>query len=331
MKNTWTLSIAAGCILLIGATVGWAAKEYVSDPAAPLAVPAGSGQIRANLPQYKFINPLLFSDNSKSADPRFQMLSASLKSYISSVKQSDSVDSVSVYFRDLNTGRWTGVDENDLYTPSSMLKVVVMMAALKLAEQNPSILSEKFLYKKTDYSTGNHFNSEDPIATGYYSLQDMVGFMIKYSDNDAFNALVADKRINSEFTQVYSLFKLPEAGLMGSTTDFMSPKSFSTVFRTLYNSSFFEWNLSEQVLNLLSQTTFKQGLVGGVPGSVVVAHKFGENTDELHDCGVVYYPNDPYLLCVMTRGTNADALGAVIGKVSKIVWDFVGQGGVSQN
>ena len=45
-----------------------------------------------------------------------------------------------------------------------------------------------------------------------------------------------------------------------------------------------------------------------------VAHKYGvlvvpqtattTASDQLHDCGVVYYPNHPYLLCIMTSGNN---------------------------
>jgi beta-lactamase class A len=149
--------------------------------------------------------------------------------------------------------------------------------------------------------------------------------MIKFSDNDAFDAIVADPKINAEFVQIYSLFRLPTTALIGSTTDFMSPRSFSSIFRTLYNSSFFEWNLSEQVLDLLSQTTFTSGIAAGVPAGTPVAHKFGENTDELHDCGIVYYPDHPYLLCVMTRGNNAVKLESVIQGISGAAWSFMGK------
>lgn len=105
--------------------------------------------------------------------------------------------------------------------------------------------------------------------------------------------------------------------------DYMSPKDLSTVFRSLYNSSLYEWQLSEQALKLMSQTTFKQGIVAGVPEGTAVSHKFGENTDELHDCGIVYYPEHPYLICVMTRGGDFDKLVTSISQISKTVWDFV--------
>ena len=113
----------------------------------------------------------------------------------------------------------------------------------------------------------------------------------------------------------------------------MSPKSYSALFRVLYNSSLFPWSLSEQVLDLLSHTSFSKGLVAGVPEGTPVSHKFGENTAvatdgtiverELHDCGIVYYPNDPYLVCVMTKGQDFSVLETVISDISKMAYGFV--------
>jgi beta-lactamase class A len=234
-------------------------------------------------------------------------------------------DSVSVYMRDMNSGQWSGMNEDALYTPSSMLKVIAMMAALKLAEHDPTILSEKLHYYKSLPGSKDYFDSNDKAKIGTYTLQELIGYMIKYSDNDAFNAIVSDKKINASFVQAYSLFRLPPDALAGNAVDFMSPKSFASIFRVLYNSSFFEWNLSEQILDLLSQTTFTQGIVGGLPPGTLVAHKFGENTDELHDCGIVYYPGHPYLLCVMTRGKDIARLESIIQNVSRLSWEVAGQ------
>jgi hypothetical protein len=87
-------------------------------------------------------------------------------------------------------------------------------------------------------------------------------------------------------------------------------------------------------LELLTKTDFDKGLVAGVPSGTLVAHKFGEKTintvgisgqinntiHELHDCGIIYIPNDPYFLCVMTKGNDFETLASVIKDISGIVW-----------
>jgi hypothetical protein len=81
----------------------------------------------------------------------------------------------------------------------------------------------------------------------------------------------------------------------------------------------------------MSKSSFRSGIVAGVPDGTVVANKFGERfldtpgTDtpdmfELHDCGIVYAPASSYILCVMTKGTDFKKLSKVISDVSRDVW-----------
>ena len=88
--------------------------------------------------------------------------------------------------------------------------------------------------------------------------------------------------------------------------------------------------MSEKALSYMSEVDFKQGLVAGVPGGIAIAHKFGEKTvgasgeiKQLHDCGIVYYPNNPYLLCVMSRGDSFEYLDDTIREISHIVYEEV--------
>lgn len=79
------------------------------------------------------------------------------------------------------------------------------------------------------------------------------------------------------------------------------------------------------MLSLLSQSAFPQGLEAGVPQDLPVAHKFGEYDDgkggkQLNDCGIIYKPHKPYLLCVMTEGKDLDALAKVISTISNKVY-----------
>lgn len=98
----------------------------------------------------------------------------------------------------------------------------------------------------------------------------------------------------------------------------------------LYNSTYLPRESSQEILTFLSHSSFTAGLVAGVPDTTTVAHKFGEraidpgqNISQLHDCGIVYVPRQPYILCVMTQGYDYDELAKVIAEVSRRTYDAV--------
>jgi hypothetical protein len=41
----------------------------------------------------------------------------------------------------------------------------------------------------------------------------------------------------------------------------------------------------------------------------------------MHDCGIVYAKNQPYVLCVMSRGKSFADLSDAIALISKTVYD----------
>ena len=60
-----------------------------------------------------------------------------------------------------------------------------------------------------------------------------------------------------------------------------------------------------------------------------VAHKFGvrnldaETLKQFHDCGIVYYPDHPYLICIMTRAKDLDDGIQFLREVSRRVYEEV--------
>jgi hypothetical protein len=82
----------------------------------------------------------------------------------------------------------------------------------------------------------------------------------------------------------------------------------------------------------MSEATYNQGLVAGVPKNIAVAQKFGEALDSsnpnspeinLSNCGIIYHPTHPYILCVMTKGKDINALTQTIASISSVVWSQV--------
>jgi hypothetical protein len=103
-------------------------------------------------------------------------------------------------------------------------------------------------------------------------------------------------------------------------------------FAFFNNVTYLSSEYSERALKLLSETTYLNGLVAGVPKGVTVAHKFGEHVFsakgvatgvELSDCGIVYYPAHPYLLCVMTSVKDEVTAATIIANISKVTYSAV--------
>jgi beta-lactamase class A len=126
------------------------------------------------------------------------------------------------------------------------------------------------------------------------------------------------------------LYKLlgVDPAVISDPTAALSARKYSVFFRILFNSSFLSRANSEYALSLLTESTFREGLRAGVPSEIPLAHKFGErkignDLQQFHDCGVVYYPRHPYLLCIMTRGNNIPNLKKAIADTSRFVYEEI--------
>jgi hypothetical protein len=287
-------------------------------------------EVRADSDEYQFINPLIFSRTSKSFYlEEFKLLNDSINNQINNYKKEGILKRASVYFRDLNTGHWTGINEDDKYDPSSLLKVILFMSYLKDINNNPDILLKKLYYNGFD-DRGQYYKSNDRLSAGEYTTLELIRTMIEDSDNVAREVLI--KNNTKSFENTYKDFRLP-LPISLDNNDYMSARSYSVIFRSLYNSTYLSWKISEQALSLLSLTKFKNGIVAGIPKDITVSHKFGEHTyidsnnnvesRELHDCGIVYYTLHPYLICIMTQGNEFKDLERVISSISEIVYNYI--------
>ncbi len=284
--------------------------------------------IRASSTDYKFIDPLLLLKIPENQSfPKFQPLKDALSKYVSQASSSKHVD-VSVYVRDLNESNWIGINETEKFSPASMLKVVTLITVLHQAESDPTLLSSSVVIAASSTSVGqvpqDYYPPANPVQPGQtYTVQELLSHLIIESDNtanDALSALVGTNAIK----QTYNDLQVPLPDSADAAA--VSPQDYSHIFRVLYSGTYLSHNLSEQALDLLSRTEFTAGLNQGVPTGTVVSHKFGERTDattdvhELHDCGIVYYPDHPYFLCVMTKGADFPTLQGIIKDVSSITW-----------
>ena len=271
---------------------------------------------------YQYISPLL--ECADFHDIKKNELEEKLENLISKKIKDEEITYASIYFRDLNNGPWIGINEQENFTPASLLKVPLMIAYLKIAETAPQTLQEKILIDDSENKVlSQNIIPLKTVASGQkYKVEDLINYMIEYSDNRAANALL--QHINPDtLDKIYSDLGMKVPG-DGQDENFMSVRDYSSFFRILYNASYLNRDMSEKALKILTDSQFTQGLTAGVPDNIIVAHKFGERVlaegKQLHDCGIIYKKNNPYLLCVMTRGNDFEKMSTAIKDFSDLVY-----------
>lgn len=202
-----------------------------------------------------------------------------------------------------------------------------MIAYYKLSQSNPSVLGQELLNTKDGNPGEQNYPPEVSLVPQQkYTVDQLINQMIVYSDNLAYD-LLNDNLDTPTLVSVYNDLGVDiSEGFTNPGGNILSVKSYAAFFRILYNASYLNEEYSEKALQLLSQSKFHQGLVAGIPNTIRTAHKFGERyyqatgQRQLHDCGIIYLPHKPYLLCVMTRGDNFDNLTATIKDISSTVY-----------
>jgi beta-lactamase class A len=324
---SWKFWAIAAIACAAGFTLGWFLKPPTGATPSPL-----------RLSGYQFISPLLACNFSNpGAFPEDQPLSNAIQATIDKHKQSEDITKASTYFLDFTTNQWSDTYENEKYYPSSLGKIPIMMAYYELAENSSAVLEKRINYPAggADLNNTQDIKPEKAIIPGQtYSVDELIDYMIKYSDNNAAE-LLYENIDQSVLRNVYGDLQIPmNDNATIANLDFITPRQVATLFRILYNATYLSRDFSEKALQLMSESSFTQGLAAGAPASTTVSHKFavvgiapngGVSTEhELHDCGIVYAPNHPYLLCVMTRGSSdLPTMESTIADISRTIYQKV--------
>jgi beta-lactamase class A len=223
------------------------------------------------------------------------------------------------YFEDLNTGAWVGINEKERLKPMSLFKVPIMMIVLKKVQENNISMDLKVLVRPEDLDSRS--GSLASKGSGYeMTVKELITTMIQDSDNTAMEILASRFITDEDYLDLIGLIGFPQS----SETVSISPKEYINMFRSLYYSTYLRRPFSQLALTILANTNFNSQLVAGVPSNVKVSHKFGVSISQgvYHDCGIVYLPGKPYLICVMGKNTTQEKADEMISKISKIVYDY---------
>lgn len=206
------------------------------------------------------------------------------------------------------------------------MKVPVMAAVMKNVEEGTLSLNTTVTILEEDLDS-----DYGPLAFEgagkTYTVEELLVYETKFSDNtanralhrqlkplDFENAVLGSGLLYSSFFENKENIEYP-----------LSAKEYSNLFRSLYYSTYLKRQSSNYLLSLLTEKEFKEGLRAGVPPEIPIAHKTGRWYDGnyIHDCGIVYYPYYPYILCTMTQNMTEEEAYDKTEEISRIVFEYV--------
>ena len=282
-----------------------------------------------------FINPFSESKEFRSYDVRpIPNLETIINKTVEQQITASNATSIAVYYRDLTNDQVIGVNETEKFSPASLLKVPVLITILKYAEDHPEVLTQtifydapvKAIHKDKPYGISDYTVL---IPGHHYSIDKLLEIMIMISDNDATILLLKfiDQQAPGLRESVEQELKL-NTGHQDPSTDFVSVKGYSSFFRTLYNASFLNEEMSEKALQILSKTGYGNGIRLVVPKDIVVSQKFGhrkidETHEQYHHFAIVYHQNKPFLLGIMTKGKTNEHLQSAIASIADTIYKSV--------
>src|SRR5258708_137024 len=276
---------------------------------------------------YKFIHPLIALNTQQIADFfSNNKLQTKLTKIIDKHKKNQDVQEAAIYFRDLDFGRWVGLNEDLRFSPGKLMKVPIMITYFRQAESDPKVLQKQLKYI-VDPKIASRNNQVGLQNNEIYPVAKLIEAMIIDDDDNSANLLfdnINRGSLNEVFSDLGINFKEDK-----ENEDFITVKQYSLFFRILYNSTYLSRQYSERSLEVLSQTPNTDGVSIGLPNDLIVANKYRTRSfnqgrsrlKESHDCGIVYFPKHPYLICTMGVGINNMAIDNTFKELSQAVYN----------
>ncbi len=321
-------SFILGCVcsvILLGDKPEWLSSSAPNPEEMQQNSPAGAFTV-CKVKDFSNIKPL--SKELVNESELFIPLKLELTQLTDSMKRAGAVTQASIYIREFDKRGWVAVNKEERYHPASLMKVPLLICILQMAQANPDLLKEELVFEKPDGTQINpQYYSSSSIELGKkYTVHELLYYMIANSDNNA-TWLLSSRFDNKLFKKLFADFCLPEP-VEDDLKFALTAKECSVFFKAIYSASCVSPEYSEYAAQLMSNCSFQAGFKRGFPNNTKMWHKFGEwrsagHDYELHEAGVVFIKDKPYLITVMTKGKDTDKLAESIVAICRKIYDKI--------
>ena len=303
--------LAVLCALLLLGNVGWLLRGSGASATTP--------DTTALAKKYPFLSADVLGDQQNDILINFVPLRKQLQTKFNALSVQKSF-----YFEYLPDGTSIRVGADEEFIAASLINVPLAMNLYKAAELGRIDLDQTV--SVTPAELDDAYGTLYQKGAGFrLTLRQAAQDMLEESDNTAMH-VVYDSLQNKLSYDEQSLARLDIDQDTQNGQAVINARSYASVLKGLYFAAYLNKQDSQAILNYLTHSTAANRLTAELPAGVQVAHKIGvynANWAE-SDCGVVYVPKRPYVLCVMV-GLPEDQANTFIADVSKMVYDYVAQ------
>lgn len=223
-----------------------------------------------------------------------------------------------VYIRPLKTDEGYGLNQAEIFTAASVNKLLIMAKALQEVEKGTISLEDTYRLQAKDiqdYGTGSM--RYDSLGT-VYTYDQLLRLSGKQSDNTAawvLSLILGQKEVE----QFIDDFGMAESSLADNLT---TPQEMGEFLAQIYEGEILGSPYQEKFYSYLTKTDFEERIPAGLPSYVTVAHKIGNEIQIVNDCGLVFAEQNPYVICLLSKGVSEAEALKVLPQISHLVWTF---------
>ncbi len=220
---------------------------------------------------------------------------------------------VSIYIKDLHTGRTWMHNPDDLFPAASLIKVPILIATFYRLRDGGISLDEKLTITRLNRRGGSGSLKWQPDGAKY-TLRETLTHMINESDNTA-TQMVLERigigyvqqqfpRMGLLYTGIYEEGMSIKGGRVAHE-NYTTAREMEMLLEKIYLGEAVDKPSSDVMMGILKKPkAVASRLQKGMPSGWEIAHKTGLLRQACHDSAIFFTPNGDYAITVLT-GQNA--------------------------